>query len=259
MSIDSERRKAVREAWNRERSLVKEGKGTRNWNKSEQKQLLATGRVKGYYGHHKCSVKNNPSQAGNSDNIQFLTRKEHYKAHDGNYKNDPHGRYDPSTGKVTKYSGNARKEPEQRLTNKLSEGEVKAADKKYAKMMDAKRQESAQKRAMRAKEEQAKAQKYKNEKSNARSVKKEGSGLRARRAGKSESRTEAVSASSASRTQSRALQKQRALTPSKPSAATQSQSLSRQRSAANTASSARTSSQSKGTGKSTAGGSGHKH
>ena len=89
---ESARRAAVSKAWANERALVREGKGTRDWSKSQQAEILATGRCKGYIGHHKCSVKNNPELAGEPKNIQFLTFSEHIKAHGNNFKNDPHGR-----------------------------------------------------------------------------------------------------------------------------------------------------------------------
>ncbi|MBQ9100985.1 MAG: hypothetical protein IJY54_06375 [Paludibacteraceae bacterium] len=57
-SIESQRIKAVKQAWKDEKNLVeKTGRGTRLWNKSEKKELLETGKVKGYEGHHINSVK----------------------------------------------------------------------------------------------------------------------------------------------------------------------------------------------------------
>ena len=80
------RSRAVKEAWEREAALVRKGKGTRNWTLAEQKELLETGRIKKYVGHHVKCVKSNPELAGDPANIQFLTRSEHYKAHLGNWK-----------------------------------------------------------------------------------------------------------------------------------------------------------------------------
>ena len=51
-----ERSRAVRQAWAREKQLVLEGRGTRDWSAQEQQELLETGRVKGYEGQHMKSA-----------------------------------------------------------------------------------------------------------------------------------------------------------------------------------------------------------
>jgi len=238
MSLDYERRNAVKQAWARERSLVKAGKGTRNWSKSEQRQLLETGRVKGYYGHHKCTVKNNPSQAGNPDNIQFLTRNEHYKAHNGNYKNDPHGHYNPSTGKVSKYTDSVKPEPQVKLDNRLKADEINCADKRYAKLQADKRSKAE------ARAQQKRQQTNPKERIGAKGTKKEGSGLKAKRSGTKQSNTPTRSKalqtqrSTSKHTaptisaQSRTLQQQRSAKSVRTSAGTQSKTLSGQRTGA---------------------------
>lgn len=81
------RSKAVKQAWEREVKLVKQGKGTRQWTQAEQRELLLTGRIKKYVGHHVKSVKSYPQYAGTQENIQFLTRSEHYNAHLYDWKN----------------------------------------------------------------------------------------------------------------------------------------------------------------------------
>ena len=110
-NINTARRAAVSKAWASERALVMEGKGTRDWSKSQQAEIIATGKCKGYQGHHKFSVSKNPEQAANKDNIQFLNGKEHIDAHEGNYKNDPHGRYNPEAKKIEKLNGKIVAEP----------------------------------------------------------------------------------------------------------------------------------------------------
>lgn len=75
----SDRQSAVREAWRRERDLVRGGKGTRDWNPIEQKQLLIYGRVDGYDGHHMKSVDRYPEYAGSPENIQFLKSGSEHK------------------------------------------------------------------------------------------------------------------------------------------------------------------------------------
>ena len=90
------RSKAVKEAWGNEADLVRNtGTGTRAWTDAEKLELLNTGKVKGYHGHHMKSVKGYPELAGDPFNIQFLTRKEHLMAHGGNWRNITHGRYIP--------------------------------------------------------------------------------------------------------------------------------------------------------------------
>lgn len=92
-----QRSRAVAEAWIRERNLVREGRGTRDWTQEEQKEILETGKCKKYVGHHIEPVSKKHGKAGDYQNIQFLTRSEHYDAHKGNWKNDPKGLYDPES------------------------------------------------------------------------------------------------------------------------------------------------------------------
>lgn len=102
--LNYKRSQGVARAWNRERELVRNGRGTREWSVSEQKQLLDTGRVQGYQGHHMMSVSKYPEHADNPKNIQFLdTRKgnnEHLKAHKNDYREASEGRYNVKTGKI---------------------------------------------------------------------------------------------------------------------------------------------------------------
>ncbi len=90
------RSKAVRNAWKNEyNDVLNGGSGvSRVWTESEIDELIVNGKVKGYHGHHMKSVKGYPKLAGNSNNIQFLTRYEHLAAHKGNWRNITHGRYD---------------------------------------------------------------------------------------------------------------------------------------------------------------------
>lgn len=90
------RNSAVKKAWKNEVTLIEStGRGTRNWTDSEIEELLIKGKVKGYVGHHMKSVKGYPDLAGDPFNIQFLTRREHLRAHRGNWRNITHGRYLP--------------------------------------------------------------------------------------------------------------------------------------------------------------------
>lgn len=92
-NIEALRRKAVRDAWKKEQELVRRnGRGTRNWTRAEKQELLKTGKVKGYEGHHINNVKNNPNLAGDPRNIKFVKgRAEHLKEHGGNFRNPTKG------------------------------------------------------------------------------------------------------------------------------------------------------------------------
>lgn len=135
-NINTARRAAVSKAWEKERTLVMEGKGSRDWSRSQQAEIVSTGKCNGYVGHHKCSVSKNPKEAGNVDNIQFLTVKEHIEAHSGNYKNDPHGRYDPVAGSITKYNDNIEPEPILDLSKKMAESRKQSSINKYGSLQE---------------------------------------------------------------------------------------------------------------------------
>ena len=93
-AIKSARSRAVREAWKKEVELVSTtGKGTRNWTFDQTQELLTRGKVKGFEGHHMKSVNKYPHLAGDPDNIQFLTRAEHLKAHNGHWRFATDGRF----------------------------------------------------------------------------------------------------------------------------------------------------------------------
>ena len=90
--LKNARQSAVKKAWKQEQKMVEStGQGTRNWSKSELKELKETGKVKGYQGHHINNVKDHPSMAGDPNNIEFLNSTEHLQAHGGNYKNPTEG------------------------------------------------------------------------------------------------------------------------------------------------------------------------
>lgn len=90
--IKIERQNAVKQAWKQEKLLVENtGKGTRRWTNSEKKELLGTGKVKGYEGHHINSVNHYPDLAGNPNNIEFVTRQVHFQRHNYNFKNRTEG------------------------------------------------------------------------------------------------------------------------------------------------------------------------
>lgn len=102
--LNYQRSKGVAKAWKRERELVRKGRGTRQWTVKEQKELLRTGRVKGYQGHHMKSVAMHPEYAAEPRNIQFLSSRkennENLKAHRDDYRNESDGRYNVRTEKI---------------------------------------------------------------------------------------------------------------------------------------------------------------
>ena len=98
--------KAIRNAWKNEQNLVKEGKGTRDWTVTQQKDILERGKAfdengKSFEGQHMRSVEIHPESQGDPKNIQFLTRAEHLDAHGGSWRNPTNWFYDPVT--KTKY------------------------------------------------------------------------------------------------------------------------------------------------------------
>lgn len=103
-----ERNKAIRKAWEKEQQLVQEGKGTRDWRKEQQQDILDLDKGKAYddkgrafEGQHMRSAAEYPEYQGNPYNIQFLTRDEHLEAHKGNWQNPTNWYYNPITKEFT--------------------------------------------------------------------------------------------------------------------------------------------------------------
>jgi len=101
----AEANRAIAAAWEREQQLVNEGKGTRDWTTEQQIDILEKGKAydcegKAIEGHHMKSVSVFPEHQGNPDNIQFLSRSEHFDAHGGSYLNPTNGYYNPLSGKT---------------------------------------------------------------------------------------------------------------------------------------------------------------
>lgn len=108
----AEASRAVKEAWEKERQLVLEGKGTRNWSSDQQKEILEKGKAydsngKAFEGHHMKSAEAYPEYQGDADNIQFLSREEHQNAHGGCFQNPTNGFFDPVTGTTEDFGNNS--------------------------------------------------------------------------------------------------------------------------------------------------------
>lgn len=79
-------------AWTKEQELVQKGKGTREWTPQQQKDILDKGKAyddkgKAFERQHMKSAQQYPEYQGAPGNIQFLTRAEHLKSHNGNWHN----------------------------------------------------------------------------------------------------------------------------------------------------------------------------
>lgn len=108
-----ERNKAIRLAWERERRLVAEGKGTREWSEEQQKDILDPDKGKAYdengrafEGQHMKSAAEYPEYQGDPENIQFLTRDEHLEAHKGSWQNPTNWYFNPETKKFIDFGEN---------------------------------------------------------------------------------------------------------------------------------------------------------
>lgn len=108
-----ERNKAIRLAWEKEQQLVREGKGTRDWTKEQQKDILDPDKGKAYdesgrafEGQHMKSAAEYPEYQGDPDNIQFLTREEHREAHKGSWQNPTNWFYNPETKEYIDFGDN---------------------------------------------------------------------------------------------------------------------------------------------------------
>ena len=103
--------KAIAAAWSNEQQLVREGKGTRDWTPEQQRDILDRGKAyddngKAFEGHHMKSTEMFPEYQGDCENIQFLTRSEHFLAHNRNFQNPTNGFFNPHTGETKDFGSN---------------------------------------------------------------------------------------------------------------------------------------------------------
>ena len=93
---------AIQRAWREERELVRQtGRGSQDWTQAELQEILRSGQITGYTGHHINNVEDYPDWAGDPRNIIFLANgrvdgpNEHLQAnqgHRGNWANSTLGR-----------------------------------------------------------------------------------------------------------------------------------------------------------------------
>lgn len=85
-TIDSERSKAVKEAWKQEKQAVLDGTSKYNWSPSQAKEIIKRGKLKGYEGHHIVPVNEvigtaNEYLISDPNNIVFLSKTDHVFVH----------------------------------------------------------------------------------------------------------------------------------------------------------------------------------
>ena len=124
----AEASKAIREAWERERTFVSTGFGTRDWTREQQLDIIYKGKAydedgKAFEGHHMKSAEKYPQYQGDANNIQFLTRTEHKAAHGGDFHRPTNGYYDYISKTTTCFSDKEGPRPlkEIQLTNPIRE------------------------------------------------------------------------------------------------------------------------------------------
>lgn len=78
-------------AWRYEQTDIEMGgRGSANWNKLQQHEILEYGSVRGAEGHHQRNVADHPYDQVNPDNIKFYkSRQEHLQnGHNGDWRNE---------------------------------------------------------------------------------------------------------------------------------------------------------------------------
>jgi hypothetical protein len=63
-----------------------------DWTDAQKEELLETGKVQGYDGHHVNNVSDHPEMAGDPNNVKFVPEGPgHLAEHDGDYRNPTSG------------------------------------------------------------------------------------------------------------------------------------------------------------------------
>lgn len=105
--LNAARQKAVRQAWAVERKLLESGKPTSlRLSAKEKDELLKTGKIAGWEGHHiNSATVDDLELAMNPNNIEFVKgRKAHLELHSGNWRNQTSG---PLIDRLSKLGGPA--------------------------------------------------------------------------------------------------------------------------------------------------------
>ena len=98
-AYEDARRDGVKLAWKYEKAdITMGGKGASNFDAGQRQEILDKGKLSKYEGHHINSVKQNPDQQGNPDNIIMLEEhrnksgpRDHFEAHNNNWRNPTRG------------------------------------------------------------------------------------------------------------------------------------------------------------------------
>lgn len=92
MNVDSNfrgyRQEGVKLAWKYEQADIEMGgRGSANWSREQQIELLQKGKVRNYVGHHQKNVADHPQHQTNPDNIRFFTNEDHLPiGHKGDFR-----------------------------------------------------------------------------------------------------------------------------------------------------------------------------
>ena len=126
--LTNERTRAVRQALNKERGMVEAGSGTRDWTPEQQKEILAGEQPHdkngiAFEGHHMKSVNEHEQQAGNPNNIQWLSREEHFAAHGGSFHHPTNGCYHPENGNTEQFRRYPKAPEARQLSSSVKNGE----------------------------------------------------------------------------------------------------------------------------------------
>lgn len=90
------RNRGVSRAWEYEAADVKMGgKGSSNWSKLQQSEIIKRGSVRGAEGHHLKNVADHPEHQSNPDNIKFYkTKSAHLReGHNGDWHNESNAEF----------------------------------------------------------------------------------------------------------------------------------------------------------------------
>lgn len=115
---DSMRRVGVKQMWDYEKAIVQMGGDTSGFTLEQQQELLETGKIRNFEGHHINSVSVDPSLQANPDNLRALEEHrngggpcEHFKAHNYDWRK-------PTKGDLRNRNQDLRNANDQRVAEK---------------------------------------------------------------------------------------------------------------------------------------------